>query len=390
MSKFAEALEETLPRRRPRRFRIGIRARKISEVFFLCLLFLGLTHAQPSYEVSTHLGPTLRIHPAFPEVNPLSHVLEASILFPTSGKKIWHQRYGFPEIGLSLVYSSFGNPEVLGWGVSLMPSLRGLITQRQQWRIQYVLASSLIYASQSFDRVENPTNNVIGARISNLTHFGFEGIWQFHPKLAYVIGISGTHLSNARVRIPNLGINIPALKMGIRYSPQQTQERKSASPPPSQKGLQVYPGIRLGYGFTSSKVPDGPIYPVYLASFNVNTFWRNKIRFKLGLEGFFNTSISEFYRNHQADWVPLPSGAIGIALYGGFEYALGRFSIVGHLGPYLKRAELMDYFLYTKLGTQYYLFDQQLKDRKQVYLGIYVHSHSGEADFAEIGLGYLF
>ncbi|MEM7371590.1 MAG: acyloxyacyl hydrolase [Bacteroidota bacterium] len=369
----------------------GPQSRKISRLFPGLFLFMNLAIAQPSIVSNLHLGPTLRIHPDFPEVRPLSHVVELGILSPTSGKKIWHHRYRFPEIGLSLVYSSFGNPDVLGWGLSILPSFRGMISKKGPWSFHYVLASSFVYASKPFDRQTNSANNVIGARINNLTHFGVEWMWQPQPTLAYILGVGGTHLSNAHVRIPNLGVNIPAIKIGIRYSPLAVEPTSPTDILPPEPGkMQLYPGFRLGYGFTSSKVPNGPLYPVYLASLSLNTFWRNKIRFKLGLEGFFNSSVADFYRNHQADWISLPSAAIGIAMYGGFEFALGRFSLVGHLGPYLKRAELMDYFLYTKLGTQYYLFDQQNRDRRQLYLGIYVHSHSGEADFAEVGIGWLF
>ena len=357
------------------------------------LIFLpcpGLS--QIHWHTNIHLGPTLQINPVFPEITQISGLLEVGIRYKTFGNKLWHERYGFPEIGLSAVYLSLGNPEVLGWGVSLLPTFRGIMKAKGKFQLHYVLATSLVFSPNIFDRISNPSNNVLGSRMSNLTHLGLEGSWHIDKRWTCVLGFSGTHISNSHVRIPNLGVNIPAWKMGVQYqiSPPTTEPIASQADTSRASGISLYPGIRLGYGFTASKIPNGPVHPVYLASLHLNTFWRNKIRFRIGLEGFFNESIYSFFRNHQADWVPLPSGAIGIAMYGGFEFALGRFSLMGQLGPYLKRAELMDYLLYTKLGVQYYWIDQQVQDRMQPFLGVYVHSHSGEADFAEIGIGWLF
>lgn len=351
----------------------------------------GQLSAQITWQTAIHLGPTLQINDAFPEIQQPSMLIEAGGFRRTLGKKAWHEKYGFPEVGISMMYGSFGNPEILGWGISILPSLRGQLWERGRFKLHYRLGTSFFYVHKPYDRISNPNNNAIGARLNSTSFFGLDASWPMGDQFEYVLGISGTHISNARVRIPNLGINVPALSMGIRYS---IGEERSPTTKDTDtirdSSFQIYPAIRLGYGFSSRKIPDGPLYPIYLASVSLNTFWRNKMRFKLGIEGFYNVGVAEFYRNHQADWVPMPSGAIGIAVYGGYEFVLGRLSLIGQLGPYIKRAELMDYLLYTKLGVQYSLFDQQVRDRGQPFIGIYVHSHSGEADFAELGIGWQF
>ena len=149
-------------------------------------------------------------------------------------------------------------------------------------------------------------------------------------------------------------------------------------------------GIRLGYGRNAHKTPGGPVYPVYVGSVSLNTIFQNRFRFKLGTEWFWAESQYAFVRNQNIPVANERREGLGGIVFIGSEFLLGRMALIAYAGPYVKRPYLMDYLIYTKIGVKMYLHDQQVNHRFQPFVGVFVHSHSGEADFAEFGVGFVF
>ena len=84
---------------------------------------------------------------------------------------------------------------------------------------------------------------------------------------------------------------------------------------------------------------------------------------------------------------------------------MGHFSLVSQGGVYLYnpfyrdklesdnetsfKQKLKTVFI-ARLGYQYYLFDATVKHRHNLYVGIYVKTNLGQADFLDTGIGYTF
>ena len=51
------------------------------------------------------------------------NLIDVNIAKQTIGKKYWHKLYNYPQVGVSVVTGSFGNPEELGYTFGLVPNL---------------------------------------------------------------------------------------------------------------------------------------------------------------------------------------------------------------------------------------------------------------------------
>ena len=354
-----------------------------------CLSLGASLCAQVAPHLSLHQGRTLQINPVFPPILRPATLLEAGLSWTPTGRRAWHAPYRYPRLSLSAWYLDLGNPAVLGRAYALLPTVEGIAAQGLRWRFSWELGSSLAYLDRPYDRATNPTNNVVGSRISNITLLRLRLGYVLAPHWRARLDLSGLHLSNGHTRYPNLGVNIPALGLGLSYHPGGATFHPRPSRPPAPRPYGHWrPGLRLHYGLSGGKAPQGPRFPVYIASFYLHRPWRARWRWQVGLEYVHTTYIAAFIRDH--DIAPGAQGPEMWILYGGTEWMMGRFSFSLALGPYLRTAYLMDYRLYTQLGWRWYLRDQQVHPHRQAYLGLFVHAHSGEADFASLGCGWAF
>ncbi|WP_405368233.1 hypothetical protein [Nonlabens sp. Asnod2-A12] len=77
-----------------------------------------------SYGAEIALGQSLPSNKEFPD-----RALQSQLWFHVSQQKNhpeikWHQRLQFPETGISLGYSNYGNNEILGSSYSILPFIK--------------------------------------------------------------------------------------------------------------------------------------------------------------------------------------------------------------------------------------------------------------------------
>lgn len=363
-------------------------------IIFILIFLLKIVLTAQSQTViyaGAHYGRMLKINAVWPKISNNASIAEGGFSHRVSGKKEWHRLYHFPETGLRFMVFFPGNTEVFGHGFSLTPTLSFLIKESGSFQLRFTYCYSLGIITKPYHRLTNPENNVIGSPLNNYILFQLESRWQLSPKWQAGLGMGYSHFSNARTKIPNLGINIPAISVKAGYTLQEKPIVMSAENLPDVKKFgRLQPGISLGYGVNSQKSPGGPVYPVYSGSVSLSTILNNKFRLSAGTKWFFVESLRGFIQNQDIPFEKPGQAATGGIIYAGGEFLLGHWAIVAHLGPYIKKPYQMNYLLYTRFGTQWYLFDQQIKPHFQPYLGLYVHAHSGEADFAEFSLGFVF
>ncbi|MEZ4771774.1 MAG: acyloxyacyl hydrolase [Bacteroidia bacterium] len=366
----------------------------MTRILFLLLFFLKFVLSAQSQTViytGAHYGRMLKINTLWPEITHNASIVEWGFSQRVSGKKEWHHRYHFPETGLRFMFFFPGNTEVFGHGFSLTPTLSFLLKESGSFQLRFTYCYSLGIVTKPYHRQTNPGNNVMGSPINNFILLQLESRWQLSERWQTGIGMGYSHFSNARTKVPNLGINIPAISVKAGYTLKEKSLPVSVESLPDAKKLgRLQPGISLGYGVNSQKSPGGPLYPVYAGSFSLNTIWNNKIRLSAGTKWFYAESLQAFIQNQDIPFEKPAQAATGGIIYAGGEFLFGHWAIVAHLGPYIKKPYQMNYLLYTRFGTQWYLSDQQVKPYFQPYIGLYVHAHSGEADFADFSVGFVF
>jgi len=359
------------------------------------VIFIRAQNADNQLIVAFHYGRVVKNNYIFPSLPQNSPAFEIAYAQKVSGKKIWHNLYHFPEVGVSLLGINLGNPTVLGKAFSLSPYFSQDIFRREKFHIQYTLGASLGYISKPYNRISNPTNNVLGSHINNYSFAQGTFYHQVSDKMEIYYGVRISHFSNGNTSIPNLGINIPTVTVGTKYhfSPLVATEKKKDSllkrMPQSQQFSRITPSIRMAVGITESGTAGSPKYPIYLTSFSLNSVWRNQLRLKLGTEWFYSAERKETMDNQEYS-LHSTQDAIGGIVYIGGEFLIGKIGLLAQSGPYVKKTYQQKHLLYTKLGFQFYLKNQNKTTKNQPFIGVYVHSHTGEADFTEVGLGWNF
>jgi len=77
----------------------------------------------------------------------------------------------------------------------------------------------MAFMDTPYDRRSNPTGNAIGSPLNVNISYKFSSSWKLNPNWALSTGLSFTHYSNGASHLPNYGINIAALTLGARYTP---------------------------------------------------------------------------------------------------------------------------------------------------------------------------
>ncbi len=299
------------------------------------------------------------------------------------GHKAWEQRYGYPTLSVLLGYYNLKNDQVLGRALALNTGLifhlNDITRSRNDFQVH--LGFGLSYVSKTYDKDNNNKNNVIS------THFP----WSIYLRLAYDrqlsdrlkagIAMQMSHFSNAARKLPNLGLNVVNLSVGMKYALSDARpeyRRDQLQSRDFDKKSYVNFDIRIGF---NEKQPIGSGRLPYLA---MAAFWNKRVGVKsivdAGLEGFFNFAYRSEIENNYPEPATRPDyRSLSVML--GHELVLDKFALVTQTGVYFYKPYLPGDWLYFKIGFKYY-FNQRL------YASMILKSHFAVAEVLEYGVGF--
>jgi hypothetical protein len=351
-----------------------------------------------------HFGKLVKIYPVFP-ISKYVNLNELNVALQTCGKKQWHQLYGYPQIGLSFIYGNWGNDQVLGKSMALVPNLAFEINKDSPWTFQARFGFGFAYFTKHYNAIDNPNNNVIGSSVTNLTFLQADIFRRISKSLKINVGISIFHSSDAHYQLPNLGANVPCFNLGIRYYPKIITEfyRHDSIAKPNKKFLLNF---FAGYGrheFGSAVKPTGgPKYPVFQGELYLSKRYKKICNLQVGLSYTYFTDYYDFIINQEFFDSHEHLKASVVTIFLGNEFIIGKFGLIAQGGinlyaPFLKKYHALKHdndftALYNpnKIGIQYYFWDPTLKPRHNIYVGLYMKANFGTADYAQVGLGTTF
>jgi Lipid A 3-O-deacylase (PagL) len=271
----------------------------------------------------------------------------------------------------------------------LQPIFNQTIFCTKNLNFYYQASLSLAYFSRRYHWFTNPTNTAVGSHISSTGYMGFGLGYQFPEKIRLEMTVGLSHFSNANSSSPNVGVNIPSLSLAMGYKIKGEQPGIKAKPL-AELDPKIYSAVRVGYGFSEASTPSGPKYPIYTFAYFLNRNVSPIFRLRAGGLFLYSQKAQEIKKDLELPNEGLQENAFGATIFAGGELLIGHTGVVVEGGWNALRPFQMPKKVYTKMGLQFYPFDTQIHSRKQLYMGLYVHAHSGEADFAEIGVGYVF
>jgi hypothetical protein len=366
---------------------------RIQSPIFFYLIWIFSTHSafpqQNVYSLPKPLSISSSIHFGFNNSsNPkLAYIIdsrpvfaELDISYNTNGQKLWQQINGYPEIGLGLLYGNSGSREYIGKMGAILAFMKPAFYKSHAVNLTGEFGIGPGWIQKPFNAQTNYKNLVIGSSLNVCIKLQAGAEIKILPKTQLEIGFSFTHFSNGSMKLPNLGLNIPAISAGLKYSFIKPEILPKRFLPPLEKKWNYYLFILAAY--KQAKPLESPLCWINLMSFEMLKEFSHTGRFGGGFNLTYDRALREeipFSTTFAYDQSKLKLEA---SLYGSYEYVMGNFSIPFQLGVYLYNNYPVT-ALYENIGIRYRFSPHWIA-------GAALKAHFANGDFIQWGLGYKF
>lgn len=330
--------------------------------------------------------------------------------FETEGKKLWQQLYGYPTWGFGFYAVNFFNEDELGTPSAIYAYINAPIIKRfKRWSINYEVGFGLTYDWKKFDQETNFYQYAIGSSNTVFIDAGLVADIMLGKRFNLTAGFSFTHFSNGATRVPNLGINLVAPRVGLKYMFKDRPEFIVQEVPEYQDDWEyvvLLAGSSKQLGYKVIKGTDtsylAETYGVFTLSTGINRQISHKVKFgigaDIGLDGSYNSYITYDTALNATRMNAGNGSKLAVGMYGSFELVVNRLSVVIQPGWYLYREDWaipegdapagVSYprrkpgGSYQRIGLKYHIFEN-------VFAGINVRAYDFSiADYIEWNIGY--
>ncbi len=353
-------------------------------LFVFILAFPFLARAQNHFQHSgsfgfqTHYGSFLTQSPKAAYLrDSYTSYHELYYQHQTSGNKPWHVANKLPQWGVAAFWGNTGSQQYMGHMAGAFGFMNVPLLKANRFTSKLRGAMGLGWVQKPYDKATNHKNVLIGSPINGFVQF----LWQNELKVASRIfinaGLSFTHLSNGGSTLPNLGLNIPALSLGIRYGAGEA----FADPtfPYFEKEKMTFTL------FASAGTKQAPW--VESSRYLVNTLSIEASK-KIGYSSLVGGGALFYYdRSLQVHPAGIPSlkrkgNFLQVGVFAAYEHQFGKVSVPLQLGAYVYNKDLSPQ-LFQNLGLRYRFHPN--------WSGQFIlKTHMGQADHIHFGLGYHF
>ncbi|MFM7015254.1 MAG: acyloxyacyl hydrolase [Bacteroidota bacterium] len=308
-----------------------------------------------------------------------SRSFELDYTYKTSRKKGWEELYNFPEIGIGYQYFDLGNPQELGTAQGLFGLIKFGLLERKKAILKVHLGLGIGYISRPFNLIDNYKNLLAGSHLNATITSGLEYCIKISEKTNFITGINLTHYSNGGSKVPNMGINLAALNLGIKYHFFPTiNEPKDTFSIIRKQSFEMVSAV----GFKQIYPPSSPNYVVGI--FTADYIWpvKNKSMITAGADAFIDKSHKAYLLRDSI----ITKGAEGYLRSGihfGYGLQVGKCSGILQTGYYFYNPFDIDGHIYSILSFRYHI-------NEHVFACFNLKSHYARADYFQYGIGYHF
>lgn len=319
-----------------------------------------------------------------------THSFELSFYKQTMGEKAWQRKAHYPELGGSFIMAYNADQKVFGNAYMLLAVAKFWIVRSRYVDFYLRLGTGLAFVPTHFDLIKNPTNNVIGSTINSADQFRLGIDIKPINQVQLSVGVTFTHYSNAISKYPNLGINVPALTVGVRYFPKVSNKlsyNHTPVPKPNKKNEVM---VRLSLGYSEMQTAGGPKYAHYIGTINYARYTSiiNKVLAGASVE-FFQGEYEYLQIQEIETKESHTMHAMKFSLFAGDEIVLGRVGLLFAAGGYVYNPT-KGVPVYARLGINYYLPDFGKNKSTRFFIGMSMKTHFLVAQYYDAGFGIAF
>ena len=199
-------------------------------------------------------------------------------------------------------------------------------------------------------------------------------------------GVGLTHLSNGAWSVPNLGVNIATINIGIGFTKQEIANRKKTETLNTKPQI-IFPEyfftLIAAAALNESNPPNGKKYVAYTLYASEWKTVSDKSRFCIGGDMFYEmANIAAAERDTIFD-TSNKLNNLQVGLRFGYELVVGKFALPLEMGVYLFTKTTVNGPLYHRIGVRYYA-------NKHLVINYTLRTHWATAEHYEFGLGYRF
>lgn len=339
----------------------------------------------------------------------------------------WAQRLTGLRTGISFVFSDFGNKSDLGFGLTFMPVLEFPILKSEHVFFQTGLGIS--YHTSKFHPQKNPNNEAISTSLTWAYKAYFYYSFPNSNSVNWRVGGGYAHHSNGHTRLRNQGLN--SFLIGISADIKPGQPEKINLEPDFPFSEYSYFSLRSGLGRNVLATSFNDRKNVYAFSAEYGKVFNNTWKIGAGFYYHFYEHYYQYIKNNYSLVQPYQefhhfhknpkrfASNLGFHLHG--ELLLNHIGIVTGLGyDIYKPAYKLDwrlnagwkdtpveipdtwvlgeystyfklkYRISARLGLKYYVFKTHVYQPHNLFVGVFINSNLGQADFTEAGVGYVY
>jgi len=294
------------------------------------------------------------------------------------GSRDWHHTYNYPLYGLGYRYIDFGNNKELGKGHSLYSQLLLPLNKHHRYRINMRFGIGVGYVEKPFHFETNYKNLAIGSKLNGTVLTGIQFRMFTKKKIQIFSGIDFFHFSNGAFKLPNLGLNLATVNVGVSYF----SGAPIVSNIPSGEKLKRKSEFTtaLAIGFKERYPPEGPNFMVNILNVQYHLPWGQKGTFGAGTEMIIDQSLRGRLEEDSIQSSYL-EGSTRIGFFGSCGLKLGKWDALLQPGVYLVSKLKEDGMIYNRLLLKYNIHTHW-------YASLGLKSHFAKADYFEWGVGY--
>ena len=301
------------------------------------------------------------------------HVFDFSIAKQTYGEKEWQQLYRYPIYGFGYYFVDLGKPQELGQANAIFAYYDIPFYRKSKSSLSYRLSGGLAYL--------NKGNVAIGSHINLF----FDASLIYKLKIAkhynLITGVGATHFSNGAVEMPNLGLNLFALKVGLQYRFQEHPMDFIKHEIPEIDKKNSF-SVLTAAGIKEKRPDGGKKYNVRVLSADYLRQINHKYNIGGGFDIFYDETLYDVL-NPDSTKLILQSDIMRYGVHASFEAVFNKLVLSIQAGTYIFTNYTDDGVIFQRVGLKYFV-------TKNILANITLKTSAGVADFIEWGFIYRF
>jgi hypothetical protein len=349
--------------------------------FFICLLLFSSLNAQDSFfktssfAVQTHYGSFITILPKAAYLRD-SYSYFGEISFQRNNKRVWATDSQMVQWGAGVFFGNTGSKQYVGNMKGAFSFINLPVYKKKNFQSKLRMGGGLGWVQKPYDKNTNHKNVLLGTALNAYLNFTWQNDFKILPKTYVNFGVSFSHLSNGSSTLPNLGLNIPAVSIGMRYAYNDLAVTPHAIKDSFMKFLSY--NLYTSLGIKQHPWIGSKRYAVNILSAELSKKISPKHQYGGGVILFYDQSLEVNPRTITSD--KRKGNNFQAGLFAAYEYSIGKISLPLQLGAYVFNHDVYS-VIFQQFGMRYHF-------SKRFSTQLMLKSYGGKADVIHAGFGY--